>query len=381
VFTDASVGVTGEATLISRGFIVTDNIQELVPSVDMVIEVTQANYERATAAIYNPHFELTQITSEGENTLNIVYSSQAYGQVISCEPNTVTVHAERYITRRVPVVVELSGTMPEGYYLKSYKADPLSLSVSGPQNLVSTVTRVVVHLDQSDLSGERPSDRMSLAIELQQSDGTTVNSEKLTVTNQSVITNSLIVETELSPLKSLPLDAKAFVTGTPAEGYKLKHIELAEESIPVAGASEILDALTVITTDAPLDITDATESMSGYVRLRRLTGIDSTLPTEIGVTAVIEEETLTRRLQALSIGVRGQTSQKVTLMPDVTNVAFTGPYSFIKELDGKSVSLYVDVTGLEEGTHVLPLQIEIDNASAFAAKPETGEIKAVITIE
>ncbi|MBQ7487209.1 MAG: hypothetical protein IJT77_06930, partial [Clostridia bacterium] len=332
VFSDAPVGITGESTLISRGYIVTDNIQELMPSTYMIIEVTQANYERATASIYNPHFELSQITGEGENTLNLVFSSQVYGPVTYCEPNTLTVNVERYITRRVPVVVELSGKVPAGYYLRSYKADPVSLSVSGPQSLVNSVSRVVVYLDQSILTGERTSDRLSLAIELQQADGTQISSDKLTVTNQSVITSSLIVETELTPMKSLQIDANAFVTGTPAEGYRLEEIKLAETSLSVAAASEILDALTVITTDAPLDITGATETITGYVRIRRLTGIENTLPTEIGVTAVIEEETLTREMRNLSIGIKGQTTEKVRLTPTRTNVEFTGPYTFISAL-------------------------------------------------
>ena len=159
VFANVAVSVTGDAALKSRGYIVMDDILEEVPAVKMTVEVTQSNYNRVSGTSYNPHFDLTQITGEGENELSVTYSSQLYGPVVSCEPSAITVHVERYITRRVPVVIEMTGAMPEGMYLDSYKTDPTTLSVSGPQSLVASVARVVARLDQSDLSALRMTDR------------------------------------------------------------------------------------------------------------------------------------------------------------------------------------------------------------------------------
>ena len=124
-FANVAVTVTGEAALKSRGYIVMDDILEKVPAVKMTVEVTQANYNRVSGTAYNPHFDLSQITGEGENELSVTYySSQLYGPVVSCEPASITVNVERYITRRVPVVLEMTGTIPEGLYLDSYKTDP-----------------------------------------------------------------------------------------------------------------------------------------------------------------------------------------------------------------------------------------------------------------
>lgn len=58
-------------------------------------------------------------------------------------------------------------------------------------------------------------------------------------------------------MRQVPLRASAFVSGEPAEGYELTGIELAEETVPVAARQEVLDALTELTTDSPLDITGA----------------------------------------------------------------------------------------------------------------------------
>lgn len=51
-------------------------------------------------------------------------------------------------------------------------------------------------------------DRTALSIELQDSEGNAIESDKLEITNQSVITNSVVVETELVPMKDVPLPAE-----------------------------------------------------------------------------------------------------------------------------------------------------------------------------
>src|SRR5699024_211637 len=116
-----------------------------------------------------------------------------------------------------------------------------------------------------------------------------------------VITSEVTVETELVPMKEVPLETETFVTGEPAEGYVLTGIELATESVQVAAAQQTLDAISMITTDAPLDIEGATRDVSGYVRLRRPSNIENTLPTEVAVTAHIEEETVERSFRQVTI--------------------------------------------------------------------------------
>ena len=141
-FANVAVTVTGEAALKSRGYIVMDDILEKVPAVKMTVEVTQANYNRVSGTAYNPHFDLSQITGEGENELSVTYySSQLYGPVVSCEPASITVNVERYITRRVPVVLEMTGTIPEGLYLDSYDENDRLLHTQTSGSTLSGVYR------------------------------------------------------------------------------------------------------------------------------------------------------------------------------------------------------------------------------------------------
>ena len=380
VFQNVAVSVTGEAALKSRGYIVMDDLSELLPAVKMTVEVTQANYNRVSGTAYNPHLDLTQVTGEGENTLDVLFSSQLYGPVTACEPASVTVNVERYMTRRIPVIVEQSGSAPQGVYLDSVKTDPTMLSVSGPQSLVSSVARAVARLDLTTLSLSRASDRVALGIELQDASGEAIVSDKLEITNQTVITGTIVVETEVLPMRSIPLDVEGFVTGKPAEGYELIGIVTREDSVDIAASEEILDALTVMTTDQPLNIEGATESISGYVKLKRPTGIENTVPTDVGVTAQIAEKIVERTFRKVAIEPEGKNPEASVILSEVNaTVQLTGGYNFLHSLTNDDIRLYVDLSGLEPGSYTLPVQIHIDDAQDFTCALSSPEI--TVTIE
>ncbi len=377
-FQNVAVSVTGESTLKSRGYIVMDDLDSLISGVKLTVEVTQSNYSRVSGTSYNPHIDLTQVTGEGENVLNVAFSSQLYGPVVSCEPSSVRVNVERYITRRVPVVLETSGGLP-GYYLDSAKTDPTMLSVSGPQSLVSQVARAVASIDVSLLSGERRSDRNSVQIRLQDAAGNTVESDLIEITNQTVLTDTVVVETELVPMREVPLEVESLVTGEPAEGYELLEVTVSQESLLIAAADEVLDAITVLTTDQPLSIEGATQDVTGTVRLRRPTGIENTVPYDVTVTARIGEMTAQRTLRQVQVEVDGlDDSLRASLSREKQTVQLTGPYTFINGLSQSDVRLFVDVNGLGEGTHVVPVQISIDNAPEFACALSSPEITVTI---
>lgn len=379
-FQNVSVSVTGTSTLKSRGFIVMDDLEELTSGVRMTVEVTQANYNRVSGTSYNPHFDLTDVTGVGENTLEIGFSSQIYGPVIACEPSTITVNVERYMTRRVPVVLELTGFAPEDVYLDSYRTDPTMLSVSGPQSLVTSVARAVAKLDLSLLSSERASDRTALDVELQDASGAIVVSDKLEITNETVITDSVIVDTEVVPTVMAPLDLEGLVSGEPAEGYELTDVYVEQSAIRVAAKPEILGAIEFIAIDQPLDISGAAESVSGYARLKKLSGIENTLPAEVAVTAEIREKTVERTMRAVDIRVEGvDAGLSARLSAAQSAVQLTGPYSFINGLEDEDVHLFVDAGGLAEGRHTLPVQIRIDNAQDFTCALSMPEVTVTLT--
>ena len=365
-FANVAVSVTGESGLKSQGFIVMEDLSALVPGVKMTVEVTQANYNRVSGTSYNPYIDLAQIKNTGEAELKVNFSSTLYGPVVDCQPSTVKVNVERYITRRVPVVVDVKGELKD-YYLDSTRTEPSVLAVSGPASLVSGIARAVVTLDAAELSGERMSDRFALDVRLTDTSGKTVESDLIEITNQSILTRSVIVETELMPMADVPLALENFVTGAPAEGYELEKVEAALTHVAIAAQPDVLEAITMMTTDQPLNIEGATEDVSGYVRLRKPSGIENPTPYDVAITAKIREKTISRTLSGIPVEIDGLADAlSAKLSRTSQTVQLTGGYAFIHALEKAQIRLFVDANDLGPGEHELPVQISIDNAPAFS---------------
>lgn len=379
VFPNAPVSVSGEAVLKSRGYIVMDDISELVPSVKLTVDVTQASYSRAVPTAFSPHIDLTDVTGEGVNEIPVSYVNASYGTVVSCEPATVTLNVERYITRRVPVTIAQKGELAEGIYVDTARADPTMLSVSGPLSLVAQTARAVATLDLSALTMERASDKMALEIELQNAEGEAIRSDKVQITNQTIITDSIVAEVELLPLRSVPLDLAAFVKGEPAPGFELEGVYAETTALDVSAKPETLENITILTTDQPIDIEGAMADVSGYVRLKKPTGIENVVPSDVAVTARIVESTIERTFRSVPVAYEGAAAdQRVTLMTESMRVQLSGGYTFIDGLEKDDVRLFVDVSGLAPGEYTLPVQIHIDNAPAFGCALGSPEVQVRI---
>jgi len=215
---------------------------------------------------------------------------------------------------------------------------------------------------------------------LQDASGKVIVSDKLEVTNQTVITDSVIVDTEAVPAAMVPLSVDSMVTGEPAQGYELVNIFVEHDAIRVAAKEEILSAIEFITTDQPMDITGATDNVDGYVKLKRLTGIENSIPSEIAVTAEIAEKTIERTLRDVEITLEG-VGEGLRAIPSASQsyVQLSGAYSFIQSLRREDVILFVDASGLEAGRHTLPVQVRIDNSEAYTCALSVPEIIVTIT--
>ena len=254
------------------------------------------------------------------------------------------------------------------------------LAVSGPASLVSGIARAVVTLDAAELSGERMSDRFALDVRLTDTSGKTVESDLIEITNQSILTRSVIVETELMPMADVPLALENFVSGTPAEGYELEKVEAALTHVAIAAQPDVLEAITMMTTDQPLNIEGATEDVSGYVRLKRPSGMENSVPYDVAVTVKIREAHTQRTFRNIAVEVEGlDNGYNATISRDHQLVQLRAPYSFVSDLREQDIRLYVDVSELDVGEHKVPVQISIDNAPDFTCALSSPEITVTIT--
>lgn len=381
VFTDVELTMTGADTLKTNGYIVVDDAQSVLPTVRLTVEVTQSNYSRATAANFSPRVDVSKIRATGEQTVEITFGSSVYGKVISCEPSSVTLNVERYISsNRIPVVVETEGTLKEGLWMETPSLDPTYIAVSGPRSVVNSIKRVAAKFDLGLLNGESVTQRNAVPFVLEDAEGKPVDTSKLRTTYQSILIDTVTVETDVYPQKALPIDTTGAYTGEPAEGYEVTGVTVQPDTVLVAADAGVLEQMSAAVLDAPIDITDATTSQSVTVRIKKLTDAQNMSIGETLVRIEIAEKQRERTFKNVPILITGvQETQQVKLSSKSAHVTLSGPYHFIENLTADDIILNVDLAGLAAGEHLVGIACRVANAPEYTCVLSIDQVTATIT--
>lgn len=381
VFTDVELTMTGADTLKTNGYIVVDDAQSVLPTVRLTVEVTQSNYSRATAANFSPRVDVSKIRATGEQTVEITFGSSVYGKVISCEPSSVTLNVERYISsNRIPVVVETEGTLKEGLWMETPSLDPTYIAVSGPRSVVNSIKRAAAKFDLGLLNGDSVTQRNAVPFVLEDAEGNPVDTSLLRTTYQSILIDTVTVETDVYPQKTLPIDITGAYTGEPAEGYEVTGVTVQPDTVLVAADAGVLEQMSAAVLDAPIDITDATTSQSVTVRIKKLTDAQNMSIGEALVRIEIDEKQRERTFKNVPILITGvQETQPVKLSSKSAHVTLSGLYHFIENLTADDIILSVDLTGLASGEHLVGIACSIANAPEYTCVLSIDQVTATIT--
>ncbi len=261
-FTGVNVNVTGTDSMKRNGYIVTNDLDELLDDVSIVAAVPQKQYENAEASAYNVRLDLSRIPGTGKQELRLLSTnSSTYGRVVSMTPSSVTVDVEDYVVRqRIPVSVSISGDLPAGWYMSTPTVDPPLVTVSGPKSIVENISRARAFLNPDDIEWIEGTIFTSLDFELYSRSGDKVKSDLLEVTVDSLIIDSVLIEAGILPSQVYDVAELIELTGSVARGYEIKDIRISPESITVAAREEVLDQLDEIPMDRTVSVKNLRET-------------------------------------------------------------------------------------------------------------------------
>lgn len=378
VFNGVTINVTGTDTIKRNGYIVVNDLSEVLQNASIRADVPQMQYQNAQASYYNARIDLSRIKQSGTQELKVqATNSTSYGTVSEVEPATIQVEVEEYITRyRIPVSINLDGELPEGYYANAITVDPSLVTISGPRSVVEKIARAQTTIDQSTVPGREGQVRTALPFVLLDVRGNPVESDLLEITSQSVLLDSVVVEQQLYSTRSMVMSDNGLTRGTPAEGYEVKSVSITPEILTVAGNEANLDVLDALFTDTSVNIEGAKESFHQTLRITKPSELaymsSNTVVVAVEIGPVIRTRTFEDvkiNPQNLGSGLRAELSLRTAEL----NV--TGAMLPLEALRNSSVNLSVDLTALGTGVHEVPVQVSIKNdgneAFTVEAVPET----------
>lgn len=382
-FTDVKISVSGSDSIKRNGMIVVSDLTDQLSGAQLLVDVPQMKYDTATGSIYNPRIDLSRVTETGVQELEVLTTNSAtYGTVRQVSPATVQVEVEEYITRyRIPVNIAESGDLPAGFYATVAQPDPPMVAVSGPKSLVDRIVQAVTVLEQSSLQAQEGDVRIAAPFYLLDAEGNRVESSLLSVTGESVLLDSVVIELSLYSTKSMVISALGLTTGTPAEGYELKSISCEPDFVMAAGKAENLALLDTLYANSTVDITGRAASFQQVLKVRRPSELvylsSDSVTVEVEIGPIIQEKVL----EGLKIStVNLEKSLKATLSDKTATVTISGPQLWVKGLRSSHVTLTCDLAGLTAGEYDLPIActVQDDDGQTYTTDVSPATLHVII---
>jgi YbbR domain-containing protein len=316
-------------------------------NVIVVVEAPSSVLSELSSDDFSATIDLSQIPL-GENvSLPITVNTAVPGVNINDPvPGAVDVRLEQLLSREVPVVLDVRGSVARGHTQGDPLIDPQTITVVGTAEQVNPLdaARVTVFLNNVretvvDTAFPIFYDRRGQVASVSGVDSVSAESIQVTI-----------------PVEESADFAEKFIdinwTGTPADGYRLLSVTVDPPSVLVQGLPTRLSQLSQVTTD-PIDITGLTESFSQQVALDLPEGI--TL--DEGQTVIVNveiEPILTTGVYNRPVEFQGvEEGLEAAADPDEVRVVLFGPLPILDSLTEDEVRVTVDAFGLLTGTYSL----------------------------
>lgn len=314
--------------------------------------------EDLTESDFKATADLSEI-NEAMDSVPIQITVTRFNSGLTLQKRTqyLDVKVEKIISKDFEIQVEEKGTAPENRNVSIVSVNPLTVTVTGPESIVSPITEAKVTID---ISGSNDDFSRNGEITLWDESGKQVEDSQITLSDRQTT-----VQFSVDARKDVALTAKT--SGTPEEGYQVTAIECTPEKTTVAGPDDALSALTGIElTSDDLDVTDKNESFE--VELPITNALPSGIilaegaPSKTMVKVTIEPY-ITKELTISTgqIAVNGLADgYELTFDDDTVDIVLKGREEDIADIEAEDVTGSVDVSSLSAGNQSVTLKLDGD---------------------
>ena len=276
-------------------------------------------------------------------------------------PSSITFRVERQITKSVEVKGDFANVkIAEGYMLDSTSFDYDSVTVEGPESIVSTIDSAQVTLDRSNVDKTITE---SVSYVLLNKSGEQVDPTELTLSTDAIEVTMKIVKYKVVPIEVQLLYGDGLQEQDVSYDYEPKAVTL-------SGDSAVLDGLNSIQLD-PIDLSMLTsndETVTQTILIpndaKNVSG-EETVSVRITITGK-QIKTL-RTTNIVFIGV-DETQFKATSLSQQVQVTIRADAADANKITANNIRIVADMSAYTQtGTYQVPVTVRIDGYQSAGA--------------
>ena len=332
----------GSSTLESRGLIlVSDSDVQL----DLELSGNRTDLNLLSRDNITVLADLSGITSAGEHTIRYNISYPGTGiTVLNQDSLHITVVVEEWIQREVPVEVNFSGALPDGFTVdrQNVVLDYDMITISGPKAVVSRINKASITVD---LTGRTENFSQVYPVTFQDENNTAITDLAHVTVSASEIAATLKVDM----IKTVDVVVEVI----PGGGLTAEDITIETDrtSLTVSGAASALEGLDQITLTLDLGKLEASQVLE----------MDIVLPD--GVTNVTNVDKVYVRVQVPELTtatfmvssdqfrcINVPEGMEISLLTERLQVTVRGRENLLAGLQVENIFVVIDFSGAQAGT-------------------------------
>lgn len=302
----------------------------------------------------------------GEHTVEVKQANLPKGLKAYIEPKTVDVTIEKRSTKAFAVKADYinEDKLPKGYELGNPKIEPEMVKITSSDSVIDQIALVKIFVDVTGLTDS-------------------VNKREVPVNVYDHLGNELDVKIEPknvlvsldvhNPNKRVPVNIET--KGKLPEDYEMLSIKAEPKEVEVYGKKEILKGITSISTES-IDLSKLSESGKIDANLKWPDQVKASKKT-VSINVELKKEKTVKRIPIEAEGLGAGLSVSFNNPPDaVTDVEAAGIEQQISKLASDDITAQVDLTGLDKGTHTVPIKFQ--GPDQIKLKPKVNEVTVSI---
>lgn len=364
-FSGIPVTVTHAEIITNRG----NTYQVLTDSVTVEVKAKRSDINKIKPFDIIATADMKNLDTKSNALIPIDVEVDRTKTTYSCEataiPGNIEIKIEANKTRTFPITIETVGELRSGYVLGSAEVNPATIEISGPESLISIISKVAarVKLDGQSVDSELPAEMVVY-------DG---NGKALDLTRMEYSLGDVGLTVNISLLKTKEVGVVFDPSGIRvAEGYVLGSLTVEPEKIEIVGKPEELEKLENIYIPAEaLTETNLSETVE------RTVDISNYISSKYSVKDTTAGAPVLVKISVVKAGTR------VFEFPVASIYVLSAPDGF-KMTYGTTGNLRIAVTGAQEDLDAMSEleqgSVSIDLAGVKTAGEYTVPVQVVLPI-
>jgi len=313
--------------------------------------------------------DLSGLESGVHNLTPQVNISLSPTEVVRMNPGTVFVKLDSIISKQFPIQVNMLGNPAIGFDVDTPELDLDTVTISGPESVVSSVNKVISEVSIVDVSED-----IQRTVDLTALDAQGNQIEGLTMTPGNVQVS--IPVTQRRGYRTVVV--KIVTSGQIESGYRLTNIFPNPPTVTIYSLNpQLVERMDGFVETTPINLNGANQDMEIQVSLNLPEGINvdgsQNITVQIGIDPIESSVSFTNipvQIEGLADGLNA------TVSPESVDVFLSGPIDLLDDLSLESLIVIINLEDRDPGTYTLApeIQLENDEINVDAILPNTIEV-------